>query len=115
MFPADPSTHHGSLENWSLELCFGASSIVNSTEFEAKILPALEVFPNPIKDQIRFISADEEIQAIYIFNATGQLVKANLVLDTQDQVVPVVDLVAGIYFYQVTFKNGLQQTGKLIK
>lgn len=106
---------NGALESWTLELCFGASGVVNTTDVQLAQMPSLDVYPNPVQNQVNFSSSNENIQAIRLLNTAGQVVLSSLNLETQVAAIPTVDLVPGIYFYQVVFENGTRQSGKLVK
>ncbi|GAB5552230.1 MAG: hypothetical protein Sapg2KO_18210 [Saprospiraceae bacterium] len=106
---------NGALESWALELCFGASGVVNTTDVQLAQMTGLDVFPNPVQNQVNFKSSSENIQAIRLLNTAGQVVLSSLNLETPTAIISTVGLVPGIYFYQVVFENGTRQSGKLVK
>lgn len=106
---------NGVLESWALELCFGASGVVNTANIQLEQMPSLEVFPNPIQNQVNFNSKNKNMQTIQLMNTAGQVIQSFWNLETQTIAIPMEDLVPGVYFYQVVFENGTRQTGKLIK
>jgi subtilisin-like proprotein convertase family protein len=106
---------NGTLEDWSLELCFGASSVVNTATELAGISPQLQVFPNPMQDLVQFKTKQSIIQSIAIFDAAGRTVQSISNLSTSEIAMKVSDLGPGVYFYQVILKRGDRLTGKLIK
>lgn len=105
----------GALEAWSLELCFGGSSVVNTTNTAELSNLAIQVFPNPIQDRVTFQSQGVTIYSIQLFNVRGQLVQSLQNQEAMQVDVPVAQLVPGVYFYQVMLENGRWQRGKLVK
>jgi hypothetical protein len=79
---------------------------------QSEISPAL-VFPIPADEEINFnFSGDPQNRMIAIYDVHGRQVKS--VSSTENHVnIPVADLEAGMYFYQV-MQNGIPSSGKLI-
>lgn len=66
---------------------------------------ALSIYPNPAKDQLYLASTlGEKIEAIRIRNISGQLVESPIV--NTALVIPINNLVAGIYLLEVQTKTG---------
>jgi len=104
----------GQLDNWSVEICFGASAIT-SIEKVIKEEVYLNVYPNPIQNNVIFKMTGENIQQIIISDVTGRvLYKWQDSLQTEVRI-PTSSWGKGMYFYSVLDAKNRLQTGKLVK
>jgi hypothetical protein len=70
------------------------------------------IYPNPFTDRIQ-LKTDQEIIGISLFDLNGRLMRQQ-----REEIYIVEDLGAykpGVYFLQIQYKNGLNETKKLIK
>jgi len=84
---------------------------------ETNIVPALQIFPNPVEDLLTFISSNGEhsFQSIAVYNMTGQLILKKSISDTHIlQTIEVHNLHAGLYVYEVKLGNNTLK-GKFVK
>lgn len=86
----------------------GECSDLSNGEFN---LPEVSFFPNPVKDVITFLSA-EDIENVSIFTIAGQLIKEQRLLDKK---IVVSDLKSGFYLLKVILITGETETFKIIK
>ena len=77
------------------------------------IKPSFKVFPNPMGEFVQ-ISSENTIERIVIYNSQGLGVYENR-LNSFDGKVQVQNLTTGIYLVEVTFKNGVVASKKLVK
>ena len=73
-------------------------------------IPESEVFPNPAQDQI-YVKTAEEVANIALYSVQGVLVREGLPSNTY---VGIAELPRGIYLVRLTYRNGIQDTKKLI-
>ncbi len=73
----------------------------------------LSVFPNPSIETVSFATKGTSVQLIRLLDASGKMVRTANV-DSDNTVINVADLAAGIYFYQACDVNGtILDKGKL--
>lgn len=65
----------------------------------------LRVFPNPSKEDFIFITSDESIERVEIFNLSGQLQKTELENSKTGLIISTKNLAAGCYFLQMNTKT----------
>lgn len=77
------------------------------------VTPSAIFYPNPFTSSLNISTEglDSESKLI-IFNALGEKVLDTVLLQSATEIP--INLSSGIYFYQLTFKDGKQQLGKLI-
>lgn len=73
-------------------------------------IPESEVFPNPAQDQI-YVKTAEEVANIALYSVQGVLVREGLPSNTY---VGIAELPRGVYLVRLTYRNGIQDTKKLI-
>lgn len=67
---------------------------------------AFNIYPNPVKDEL-FIAVETNVEEIYIYDIYGrQTMSQQINKSTNQQVVNVADLNAGIYFVKIVTDNG---------
>lgn len=71
----------------------------------------LHIYPNPVAD-ILYLSIEDQLQRINIYNSVGQLVKS---INNPDRKINVSDLSSGIYMLNVTDQRGIVYKSKFIK
>ena len=71
----------------------------------------LHLYPNPVTDML-YLSIEEQLQRINIYNSLGQLVKS---VNNPDRKINVSDLSSGMYMLNVTDQKGLVYKSKFIK
>jgi len=74
----------------------------------------VSVYPNPANDWISLIVNQEGTQLVKIMDATGRLVKQNVIYGNENQI-EISDLKSGIYFLQVTDEAGNTVTKRIVK
>ncbi|MDR1681972.1 MAG: cellulase family glycosylhydrolase [Candidatus Symbiothrix sp.] len=73
----------------------------------------LLTYPNPVTEHV-FISTEEEMTAVRVFNFAGSQIKSAVVKGTRSQM-NLSDVAGGLYLIQVQFKDGSVATNKLVK
>jgi hypothetical protein len=71
----------------------------------------LHLYPNPVVDML-YLSIEDPLQRINIYNSLGQLVKS---VNNPDRKINVSDLSSGIYMLNVTDQRGVVYKSKFIK
>ncbi len=71
----------------------------------------LHLYPNPVVDML-YLSIEDPLQRINIYNSLGQLVKS---VNNPDRKINVSDLSSGIYMLNVTDQRGIVYKSKFIK
>lgn len=71
----------------------------------------LHLYPNPVVDML-YLSIEEPLQRINIYNSLGQLVKS---VNNPDRKINVSDLSSGMYMLNVTDQRGIVYKSKFIK
>ncbi|MEM6698805.1 MAG: GEVED domain-containing protein [Bacteroidota bacterium] len=74
----------------------------------------VSVYPNPANDWIYLIINQEGTQLVKIMDATGRMVKQNVIYGNENQI-EIRDLKSGIYFLQVTDEGGNTVTKRIVK
>lgn len=86
----------------------------NSTSsLEEKTLPQLIVYPNPNRGTFELANVQDEIKEIRVFDALGQKVVVRYSKKGNQIQVNVLEAIAGLYFVQVEFTNGLSLTERI--
>jgi hypothetical protein len=77
-------------------------------------MQSIKVYPNPVSTQITIEYKNEEEGTFTLYNTLGQkVVAASLEKNNQRVVLPITNLVNGVYHYQIQFTNGILQNGSL--
>ena len=107
----------GALEDWVLELCFGApaGSIVSSNRNTFRKVNTVKVYPNPLTSILNFESEEGPINEIRIADMLGRIVLTQKNISSRYCTIPVDGWSKGTYIYQVQLKNGGVQVGKLLR
>lgn len=81
-----------------------------------KLALAMDIYPNPAKDQIKIAlnSPFNQILGIEIYDATGRMQMQLNALNSQQEIMDIQNLNTGIYFVKVKTKQGIQ-THKFLK
>jgi hypothetical protein len=74
---------------------------------------SIDVYPNPATDEFN-IKSDISINLIEILDFTGKVVK-RVIANSQQEIISVNDLAAGLYVCKLTMEGGVQRTIKLVK
>ena len=74
----------------------------------------IRVFPNPTSESITISGLTNELTQIKIYNASGGLVKSQLVT-SRPQNIDVSGLNTGVYLIHIWGKNNQQVTYKMVK
>lgn len=106
----------GQLDNWNLEICYGAAAPVTSTALPF-MPPDLEVavFPNPFRDEVVFRSAEPLSGVLSIFDLSGRLRYGTRLKEQREVAVMTNDWPSGIYFYVLQTQDGKTYRGKLVR
>ena len=75
----------------------------------------LNVYPNPVTDQLNIVNPDGNIQTVSVYNASGQLVLQTAVPHSPILEIPVTNLPNGFYIGTATLNNHQTATFKFIK
>lgn len=82
----------------------------------AKNKARLEIYPNPVLDDVIVYSSTYKISGIEVYNQAGQVVKRFTFNHlNEEQKVNTADLSSGIYFIEATTSNGLKLRSKFVK
>jgi hypothetical protein len=71
-------------------------------------LPEVKVYPNPSRDRFH-ISADEEIEALWIYDVTGSLLMKKEATDSNEVIADLSGFSHGLYFLNVKTRTGTRQ------
>jgi hypothetical protein len=83
-----------------------------TTSINDKVQPKeLHLYPNPVVDML-YLSIEEPLQRISVYNSLGQMVKS---VNNPDRKIDVSDLSTGIYMLNVTDQRGTIYKSKFIK
>ncbi|MEM8528424.1 MAG: M12 family metallo-peptidase [Bacteroidota bacterium] len=104
---------------WSAIYVFVTTGGLPPTDGLGNGQPALHesqvsVYPNPANDWISLIVNQEGTQLVKIMDATGRMVKQNVIYGNENQI-EISDLKSGIYFLQVTGEAGNTVTKRIVK
>ncbi len=83
-------------------------------EAETIDLADLKIYPNPVTDRI-LISSSEIITAIQVYNFSGIEISEKQQIGSKQTEIGVQNLSSGIYLLKVNFKDGSQNSYKIIK
>jgi hypothetical protein len=103
------TTHHVLGEN------FVESNLVGLSTQRPDNTIAINVYPNPSKDDVTFeiLNAQQSNYSLQIFNSIGSSVLQRSISNNKITIQKG-SLPAGIYFYQVSYAQGIAGVGKLI-
>ncbi len=73
----------------------------------------IDVYPNPVIDEVN-IKSEIAVKSIELIDFTGKVVK-RLIANSQQEIILVNDLAAGLYVCKLTMEGGVQRTIKLVK
>lgn len=99
--------YHGSNSCGTTALNFGTLG-TNETVLESK---KMNLYPNPAKETVSFKNADK-IKSIDIYESAGRKVRS---VKVEGENISVRDLKSGIYYFEITLKDGTVSYEKLIK
>ena len=107
----------GELENWVLEICFGApaGSIVSSTRRSDLVRNEVRVYPNPLQSTLYFESREQAIEQLRIVDMLGRVVLTQNNIQSRFHSLAVPNLPKGAYLYQLQLADGRVQVGKLLR
>ncbi len=102
--------------------CFTDTTCINypcTTGIESAISnpqSAITISPNPFTDKITITNKNNEAGEIILYDIAGRIVaQASLSAKAETVEVPIGDLGAGMYLYEVRNKSGVMKKGKIIK
>ena len=75
----------------------------------------LNVYPNPVTDQLKNVNPDGNIQTVSVYNASGQLVLQTAVSSSPILEINVSSLPNGFYIGTATLNNNQTTTFKFVK
>ena len=75
----------------------------------------LNVYPNPVTDQLNIVNPDGNIQTVSVYNASGQLVLQTAVSSSPILEINVSSLPNGFYIGTATLNNNQTTTFKFVK
>lgn len=107
----------GELENWVLEICFGApaGSIVSSNRRPELVQEEVLVYPNPLQSTLYFESRQQPIEQLRIVDMLGRVVLTQKNIQARYYSFEVPLLPKGTYVYQLRLADGRVQVGKLLR
>jgi len=107
----------GKLENWVLEICFGApaGSIVSSNRRPELVQDEVRVYPNPLQSTLYFESRQQAIEQLRIVDMLGRVVLRQNNIQSRFHSIEVPVLPKGAYLYQLRLADGRMQVGKLLR
>jgi CubicO group peptidase (beta-lactamase class C family) len=82
--------------------------ICNANSTSSAFAESLQVFPNPVGNLLTISAENVEIQAIFMFNINGQLVKQMNNVNANLQNISVAELPQGVYMLQVRTDKGVE-------
>ena len=89
------------------EVCWASCDVCDTTTGIGVVATAkLDVYPNPVSDNLR-IESEEGIQAITLFNTTGELVLSTNGLGRNAMNINMADLANGIYILKAHTQEGV--------
>lgn len=103
---------------WIIDnLTIGIKDLVGSTPENTLRNFDVKFFPNPANEQgiFQVVSKNNEHNfTLKIYNPAGQIIISTALDKNNQYILKTKELVAGIYFYEVTNKKGNSQSGKII-
>ncbi len=105
-------TYFDTIQNYLQPRLVLSLDLPNNIGLEEQEIAGLQAFPNPIKNNLT-IRSDETIEAIFIYDISGKMVKKLLSLDKNYLIVPRNDIESGVYFVKIIAENGNSSTLKL--
>lgn len=84
---------------------------VNTQDYE---LNSINVYPNPVNDQLNVELGDENVELIQVFNTMGNLVLEYNTIKTSEFNIETNDWESGVYFLNIRFQSG-SKTIKVVK
>ncbi len=76
----------------------------------------LKVFPNPMTEKaiFTFSNINSERHTLILYSSKGQIVREMVNITSDQVIIKRVNLVNGLYFFQLSSKNEIRATGKII-
>jgi uncharacterized protein YdeI (BOF family) len=76
-------------------------------------IQGLEIFPNPVSDNVVYVTADANISSVSIFNMVGQNVRNIQGINSNQTSIKIADLKQGMYILKIETINGKTNTHKI--
>ena len=87
--------------------------VLSNTE-ETLFQNNIQIYPNPVSDQLKIIDVDQQLTSFEIFNLTGKLIKRGTINST-DQTVSLENIRPGMYLLSLRTKAGTKLVKKILK
>ncbi len=100
--------YHGSNSCGTTTLNFGTTLGTSETALESK---KIALYPNPAKETVSLKNADK-IKSVDIYESAGRKVRS---VKLEGESISIRDLKSGIYYFEITLKDGTTSYEKLIK
>lgn len=101
----------GSVNYWD-EIAF-TNKVVTDNEVDVMIADNVEIYPNPVRDQLH-VKAGQEIRQVVISNLLGRTLKTETINNNETDI-DLRTIVSGNYMLSVELANGKTTTQKIVK